>query len=56
VHFDNAHKIASRAPEAASAELITLDEEATHLFENRKDDALFVAETLMQWCRMHLQP
>ena len=56
VHFDNAHKITSRAPEGAGAELITLDEEATHLFENRKEDALFVAETLMQWCRMHLQP
>jgi len=56
VHFDNAHKIISRAPQTANAELITLDEEATHLFENRSEDALFVAETLMQWCRMHLKP
>lgn len=55
VHAGNADIIVSRAGSAAEAEKIILDEEATHLFENRNDDAVFVAETIMQWCRMHLK-
>jgi putative redox protein len=55
VHASNADIISSRASAAAAAEKIILDEEATHLFENRNDDAVFVAETIMQWCRMHLR-
>ena len=54
VHVSNADVITSRAGTAADAEKIILSDEATHLFENRNDDALFVAETIMQWCRMHL--
>lgn len=53
VSYDNAETIVSRAKNA-DAELIRLDDDATHLFENRSDDALFVAETLMLWCRRHL--
>jgi len=53
VSYDNAETIVARAP-AADAELIRLDDDATHLFENRAEDALFVAETLMLWCRRHL--
>jgi hypothetical protein len=55
VHASNADVIVSRASTEAAAEKIILDEEATHLFENRNDDAVFVAETIMQWCRMHLK-
>lgn len=54
VSYDNAETIVSRANAAADAELIRLDDEATHLFENRGDDALFVAETIMLWCRQHI--
>jgi len=54
VHISNADVITSRAGTAAEAEKVVLDKEATHLFENRNDDAVFVAETIMQWCRMHL--
>lgn len=53
VSFENAETITARA-ENAQAELIRLDDDATHLFENRADDALFVAETIMLWCRQHL--
>lgn len=54
VHVGNADVIVSRASAAAAAEKIILGEETTHLFENRNDDAVFVAETIMQWCRLHL--
>ncbi|MFN7114725.1 MAG: alpha/beta hydrolase [Alphaproteobacteria bacterium] len=53
VSYDNAETITARAAHA-DAELIRLDDAATHLFENRGDDALFVAETIMLWCRRHL--
>lgn len=53
VSFENAQAIYDRA--TCDKELITLDEQATHLFENRKDDANFVAETLMDWFRTHLR-
>ncbi len=53
VSFENAEAIVSRA--TCDRELITLDDEATHLFDNRKDDAIFVAETLMEWFRVHLK-
>lgn len=55
VHYSNAGVIVDRASAQSDAELVTLSDEATHLFENRNDDALFVAETIMQWCRMHLK-
>jgi len=54
VHAGNADVIVSRASAAAEAEKILLDDDATHLFENRNDDAVFVAETILQWCRLHL--
>jgi putative redox protein len=44
VDFENARNIYDRA--TCEKELIPLDNEATHLFENRQDDALFVAETI----------
>lgn len=53
VSFGNAQAIYDRA--TCDRELVTLDENATHLFENRKDDAQFVAETLMDWFRLHLR-
>lgn len=43
VLYRNAEIIASRAK---NAELITLDEAATHLFEKRDDDAVFIAENI----------
>jgi putative redox protein len=46
VAYKNADAIAARA---RNAEIVTLDREATHLFENRNDDALFVARTLSAW-------
>lgn len=54
VSYDNAETIVARAAKEAEAELIRLDDDATHLFENRADDALLVAETIMLWCRQHL--
>lgn len=54
VSYDNAETIVARAGAAADAELIRLDDDATHLFENRAEDALFVAETIMLWCCRHL--
>jgi len=53
VAFDNAEKIAARV--TGEYELIPLDANATHLFENRAEDALFVAETLLEWFRVHLK-
>ena len=53
VSFENAEAIYARA--ACDRELVTLDDQATHLFENRQEDAVFVAETLMQWFRVHLK-
>ncbi len=53
VSFANAEEIFTRA--TCDKELVPLDDEATHLFENRKDDAIFVAETLLDWFRTHLQ-
>lgn len=44
VDFDAAREIIARA--TCEKELIPLDAGATHLFENRIDDALFVAETI----------
>lgn len=55
VHYSNARVIVDRASDDSVAELVTLSDDATHLFENRNDDALFVAETIMQWCRTHLK-
>ena len=52
VGFDNAQAIYDRA--TCDKEIITLDEQANHLFDNRKDDAIFIAETLMAWFRLHL--
>lgn len=53
VSFDNARAIYDRAK--GDRELVPLDEEATHLFENRSDDAVFIAQTLMDWARAHLR-
>lgn len=53
VSIDNADIIAARATQAA-AEVFRLDDAATHLFENRADDALEVAQTILDWCRYHL--
>lgn len=53
VSYDNAETIIARATSAA-AELIRLDDAATHLFENRADDAQQVAQTILQWCRQNL--
>ena len=53
VSVQNAQAIYDRA--TCDKDLVILDEQATHLFENRKDDALFVAETLMEWFRVHLR-
>ncbi len=52
VSFAEARLIYDRA--TCDKELVPLDEAATHLFENRKDDAVFVAETLLDWFRTHL--
>jgi putative redox protein len=49
VSFDNAALIAERA--GRGADLVVLDNEATHLFNNRAQDAVFVAETLARWLR-----
>jgi putative redox protein len=51
VSYANAETIRSRAP--AHAEVVTLHDEATHLFERRADDAQFVAESLLSWFRAH---
>lgn len=53
VSFANAQEIFDRA--RCDRELVTLDDGATHLFENRKDDAVSVAETLLDWFRTHLK-
>ncbi len=53
VSYDNAEKIARRAVNA-DADLYRLDDAATHLFENRADDALQVANTILNWCRNNL--
>ena len=53
VSFQNAAAITERAGD--NAELVPLDDAATHLFENRRDDAAFVADTLMEWFRVHLE-
>lgn len=55
VSYDNAETMLSRATQS-DAELIRLDDAATHLFENRADDALLVADTLLSWCRLHMTP
>ncbi len=54
VTADNAQDIYDRAVNADS-ELVMLDAAATHLFENRKEDAAFVADTLLDWFRLHLK-
>lgn len=54
VTADNAQDIYDRAV-AADRELVMLDPVATHLFENRKEDAAFVADTLLDWFRLHLK-
>lgn len=54
VSMENAHAIYGRAINA-DRELVVLSDAATHLFENRKDDAEFVAETLLDWFRTHLR-
>lgn len=53
VAFDNAAVIQKRA--GGEAELIALDETATHLLERGQDDAVFISETLMEWFRVHLK-
>jgi putative redox protein len=53
VSFENAEAIYARA--VGDRELVTLDDQATHLFENRQEDAVFIAETLMEWFRVHLK-
>ena len=55
--ISDARLIIERASENAhgDCELIALDEAATHLFENRKEDANFVAATLADWFRTHLK-
>lgn len=53
VSFENAQAIYDRA--TCDKELVTLDDRATHLFDNRREDAAFVAETLMEWFRVHLR-
>lgn len=53
VSFEEARLIYDRA--TCDKELVPLDMGATHLFENRKDDAVFVAETLLDWFRVHLR-
>ena len=50
--FSSANLVALEAN--AEAELVTLDNDATHLFENRRDDADFVAATLLDWFRLRL--
>ncbi len=54
VTTDNAQDIYDRAVNA-DRELIMLDPAATHLFENRKEDAAYVADTLLDWFRTHLK-
>lgn len=54
VSRDEAEIIHDRAT-LSDRELILLDDAATHLFETRKDDAVFVAETLLDWFRTHLK-
>lgn len=54
VSYANAEEIIARATRG-DKELVTLDEQATHLFDNRRDDAVYVAETLMDWFRTHLR-
>lgn len=54
VSFESAQVIYDRAV-AADREIVRLDDAATHLFENRKEDAEFVAETLLDWFRVHLR-
>lgn len=49
VHADSAARIAARAGDRAT--VVMLDDDATHLFENRNDDALQVAETIAGWLR-----
>lgn len=46
VDFREAEQIARTAPNGT---LVRLADEATHLFENRADDAEFVAQTLADW-------
>lgn len=53
VSFENARVIYDRA--TCDRELVPLDEDATHLLENRPDDAVFIAETLNDWFRLHLK-
>lgn len=53
VSADEAKIIYGRA--TTDRELIMLDDAATHLFETRKDDAAFVAQTLLGWFRTHLK-
>lgn len=54
VTADNAQDIYDRAINA-ERELVMLDPAATHLFENRKEDAAFVADTLLDWFRLYLK-
>ncbi len=53
VSYDNAERIVARA-QNTDAELYRLDDAATHLFENRADDALLVASTIFNWCKNNL--
>lgn len=54
VTADNARDIYDRAAKA-DRQLVMLDPAATHLFENRKEDAAFVADTLLDWFRTRLK-
>ena len=53
VSFDDARALYDGA--GGDRELVPLAEAATHLFENRKEDAEFVADTLLDWFRLHLK-
>ncbi|MDD9900673.1 MAG: alpha/beta hydrolase [Alphaproteobacteria bacterium] len=57
VSYANAEALFSAANDnpANDAELVRLSDDATHLFEARKEDAVFVAETLLDWFRTHLR-
>lgn len=48
VSADQAEDIMSRAVSSPERKLVLMDEGATHLFEKRNDDAVFVAETILK--------
>lgn len=47
VSFRKAEEIHAHATSAAHREIVKLDDEATHLFEKRADDAVYVGKTLI---------